>query len=68
MITKKKLIGIVKGIQVIEVACGVGTILANKGAVCIILRIKGKTIAFVNAHLAAHQTHVRHMYINANTS
>jgi hypothetical protein len=48
----------VDGIQTIEVACGVGNVLTNKGAICMLLRIKDKTIALINAHLAAHHSKV----------
>jgi hypothetical protein len=44
---------------VVEVACGIGQILANKGAVAVVLKMKsGKTLALINAHLAAHQNKV----------
>jgi phosphatidylinositol-bisphosphatase len=56
---KKKLSKRIKGFTVLEVACGIGNVLHNKGAVCILLRFKNKTIAFINAHLAAHQKNVR---------
>jgi hypothetical protein len=50
---------LVKEIRTVEVACGVGNILANKGAVGVLLRLKNKkTLALINAHLAAHQTKV----------
>ena len=52
---KKKLSKAVQGVQVIEVACGIGNVLSNKGAICVLLRIKGKTLAIINAHMAAHQ-------------
>ena len=46
--------------QVVDVACGIGQILANKGAVGVVLKMRsGKTLALVNAHLAAHQIKVR---------
>ena len=48
----------VQGVQVLDVACGVGNVLTNKGAVCVLLRAQGKTIAFVNGHFAAHQSKV----------
>ena len=48
----------VQGIEVVDVACGVGNVLMNKGAICALLRVKGKTIAFINSHLAAHQNKV----------
>jgi hypothetical protein len=51
---KKNIADKIQGTQILDVACGVGNVLTNKGAVCVLLRIKGKTLAFVNAHLAAH--------------
>lgn len=51
---KKNIADKVQGTQILDVACGVGNVLTNKGAVCVLLRIKGKTLAFINAHLAAH--------------
>lgn len=51
---------LIEGVQTIEVACGVGNVLTNKGAVCMLLRFRNqRTIAFINAHLAAHQNMVR---------
>lgn len=55
---KKSILSKIKGIQTLEVACGVGNVLTNKGAVCVLLKVRGKTIAFVNSHLAAHQKKV----------
>ena len=49
----------VQGLQILDVACGVGNVLTNKGAICAMLRMQGKTIAFVNAHFAAHQGKVK---------
>jgi hypothetical protein len=49
---------LVEGVQVIDVACGVGNLLSNKGGICALLRMKGKTFSFINAHLAAHHTKV----------
>ena len=40
--------------QVLDVACGVGNVLTNKGAICVLLRVRGKIVALINAHLAAH--------------
>ena len=48
----------IKSIEVIDVACGIGNVLVNKGAICALLRINGKTLALVNSHLAAHQNKV----------
>eukprot|EP01038_Epipyxis_sp_PR26KG_P012129 gene12129-16237_t len=55
----KKTRKLIEGIQLLEVACGVGNVLTNKGAICILVRLKGKTLAIINAHLAAHQTKVK---------
>lgn len=50
---------LIEGVQTIEVACGVGNVLTNKGAVCMLLRFRNqRTVAFINAHLAAHQSKV----------
>jgi inositol polyphosphate 5-phosphatase INPP5J/K len=51
---KKRVANRIKGTQILDVACGVGNVLTNKGAICVLLRIQGKTLAFINAHLAAH--------------
>eukprot|EP01037_Dinobryon_pediforme_P035767 gene35767-42340_t len=52
----KSKLRILKRAKTFAIPCGVGNILANKGAVGVILRLNNKkTIAFVNAHLAAHQ-------------
>lgn len=56
---KKSLQNQVQGVQILDVACGVGNVLTNKGAVCAVLRMKGKTLVFVNAHFAAHQNKVK---------
>ena len=55
---KKSVAKHVQGLQIIDVACGIGNVLANKGAVCVLMRMKGKTVALINAHLAAHKTKV----------
>lgn len=55
---KKRLVKLVQGVQIIDVACGVGNFLTNKGGICVILRINNKTVALINSHLAAHQKHV----------
>ena len=49
---------LIEGYQILDCACGIGNVLTNKGGICTILRIKDKSIAFVNAHLAAHQNKV----------
>jgi hypothetical protein len=56
---KKRIAKHIQGVQVLDVACGVGNVLTNKGGICTILRLNGKTIAFVNAHFAAHQGKVK---------
>lgn len=50
---------VIQGVQILDVACGVGNVLTNKGAVMVNLRIADKTLCLVNAHMAAHQTKVR---------
>lgn len=55
---KKNIMKKVQGVQLVDVACGVGNVLTNKGAVGAVLRINNKTIALINSHLAAHQKYV----------
>lgn len=55
---KKSCKRFVKDVRLIEIACGVGNLLTNKGALCVLLKIKGNNIALINAHLAAHQNKV----------
>lgn len=55
---KKKLASDVQNIQSVCVPCGVGNIMANKGAVCTVLTVCNATIAAVNVHLAAHESAV----------
>jgi hypothetical protein len=49
---------LVEGIQTIEVPCGIGNVLSNKGAICMVLRMQGKSFALINSHLAAHLSKV----------
>jgi hypothetical protein len=45
----------ISGTQIIEVPCGIGNVLSNKGGICLLLRTSNnKTLAFISAHLAAH--------------
>jgi len=55
---KKSCKRLVTDARVIEVACGVGNVLTNKGGLCVLLKIKGNNVALINAHLAAHQNKV----------
>lgn len=59
---KKNVAAKIQGTQILDVACGVGNVLTNKGAVCVLLRMKGKTLALINAHLAAHVGKVIRMH------
>jgi hypothetical protein len=52
--TKKHIKKDVQDLQILDVACGVGNVLTNKGAICVLFRLRDKTVALVNAHLAAH--------------
>lgn len=56
---RKNVSDLIEGYQVLDVACGVGNVLTNKGAICILLRLFSKTVAFINSHLAAHQSKVK---------
>lgn len=58
---KKSVMKEVEGLQVVDVACGVGNVLSNKGALSVVLRIRDKTVAFINSHLAAHQKYVSYI-------
>eukprot|EP01040_Poterioochromonas_malhamensis_P007226 gene7226-7799_t len=55
----KKAKELIDGIQTIEVACGIGNLLSNKGGIVMLVRVAGKTIAFVNSHLAAHHNQIK---------
>lgn len=55
----KKASKLIQGMQILDVACGVGNVLTNKGGICVLLRIKGKTVSFINGHFAAHQNKVQ---------
>lgn len=46
------------------VPCGAGNVLTNKGAVCVLLRIKNKSLVFINAHLTAHAPRLRDRNMN----
>ena len=56
--SKKKFAKQICGIQAIDVICGLGNVIANKGATALLFRIANRTLAFVNSHLAAHDTNV----------
>jgi hypothetical protein len=58
---RKPLASRVQQVQLVEVACGVGNMMTNKGAACIVLHLQNKSIALINSHLAAHQRYVRQM-------
>ena len=52
---KKSLAKKFQDIQIIYVACGIGNVIVNKGAVCTLLKINNRSICIINSHLAAHQ-------------
>lgn len=54
----KKARKLVEDVELREIACGVGNVLTNKGAVMVFLRLRGNTLALVDAHFAAHQNKV----------
>jgi hypothetical protein len=58
---RKPLASRVQQVQLVEVACGVGNMMTNKGAACIVLQLQNRTLALVNSHLTAHQKYVRQM-------
>lgn len=49
---------VVNDLQQSFVPCGIGNALGNKGAVAISFNVGKTALLFINAHLAAHQTHV----------
>ena len=52
---KKRIRKMITGMQLFEVACGVGNVLTNKGAVGLVLRLHDNTtLGLINVHLAAH--------------
>lgn len=55
----KQIADAIHGTQIIDIPCGVGNVLVNKGAICALLRFNNATLTFINAHLAAHPTAVR---------
>lgn len=55
---KRKIAKLITGITTLEVPCGVGNVMTNKGAVSVAFTIKGRKVILINAHLAAHQTKV----------
>lgn len=59
ILANSKAKNLLEGIQTIEIPCGVGNVLSNKGGICMLLRMEGKTIAFINSHLAAHHHKVK---------
>lgn len=66
LLIKKSKLRVLKRAKAFSIPCGVGNILANKGAVGVILRLNNKkTIAFVNAHLAAHQEMVYYVFLSS---
>lgn len=53
-----------KEYKVIEVPCGVGNVIGNKGAIALILKLKKQqSIALINCHLAAHEAKVHSVVI-----
>lgn len=50
---------LIQHVQVLDVACGIGNVLTNKGAICALLRIQDRTLALTNAHFAAHVDKVK---------
>ena len=51
---KPRAMDLLTQVQTFDVPCGVGNVMANKGAVCMVLHFGGQqTLALVNAHLAA---------------
>ena len=55
---KNSLKNTVKLVKVVDVPCGIGNVLGNKGGVCAVFNINGYYIAVINSHFAAHQNKV----------
>jgi hypothetical protein len=58
LFAKSKFTEGVEGVQSFGIPCGLGNVVANKGASCVVVKILGKTIGFINVHLAAHDNQV----------
>lgn len=58
LFAKPHFANLVEGVQSFSVPCGIGNFVANKGSTCLVVRIQGKSIGFINAHLAAHDNKV----------
>lgn len=56
---KSRALNALSNVQVFDVPCGVGNVIANKGAVCMVLKLGKQTLALVNAHMAADHKMVR---------
>ena len=66
---RKAIASQVSGLQTMFIPCGVGNVLSNKGAIVGILRWKDQyqqqqSIAFINAHFAAHQEQIEERQAN----
>jgi hypothetical protein len=48
----------VVGLQSFGIPCGIGNMVANKGATCIVVKFANRSLAFINCHLAAHDKKV----------
>ena len=50
----------IKVVQIMDVACGIGNVITNKGGICVVLKLHNKHhIGITCAHFAAHQGKVR---------
>lgn len=56
---KKTLNKVVKIVHIMDVPCGIGNVIGNKGGICAVLKVKDSYIAVVNNHFAAHQNKVK---------
>lgn len=45
-------------VKVLDVPCGIGNVIGNKGGICAVLKVKGSYVAVINSHFAAHQNKV----------
>lgn len=56
---KNEMKKLVKCVHVMDVPCGIGNVIGNKGGICAVLKIKDSYVAIVNNHFAAHQSKVK---------
>lgn len=56
---KSDLKKVVSLIKVMDVPCGIGNVIGNKGGVCAVIKVKDSYVAVINSHFAAHQNKIK---------